>query len=236
MTDLQVLCPNGDDVNNIFDEGSVTFPVLNSTSATYSATIPVVNTTGVTASLKGWIDFNKNGVFDSSESASVSVPDGATNVTLTWSGLSGLTEGLTYYRLRIAKSAAEIVNPTGTAFGGEVEDGKFNISGSVFCYEDPTLVTGATYPVKHGITVLGRAGTNNEGWPKNRNSAYTALEGKTKGFVVTRNSSPETTIAIPVVGMMVFDTDEKAGAGCLKIYTGSGAGEGWKCFDSQTCP
>lgn len=227
---------NGDDVNNIFDEGSVTFPVLNSTSATYSATIPVINTTGITASLKGWIDFNKNGVFDSSESASVSVPDGATNVTLTWSGLSGLTEGITYYRLRIAKSATEIANPTGTAFGGEVEDGKFTISGPAFCYEDPTLVAGATYPVKHGITVLGRAGTDNGNWPMLRNSAYTALEGKTKGLVITRNSSPETTIAIPVVGMMVFDTDEKAGAGCLKIYTGSGAGEGWKCFDSQTCP
>ncbi len=68
-----------------------------------------------------------------------------------------------------------------------------------------------------------------------RNSAYTALEGKTKGFVVTRNSSPETTITNPVVGMMVFDTNEGA-TGCLKIYTGSAVGEGWKCFSTQTCP
>ena len=36
--------------------------------------------------------------------------------------------------------------------------------------------------------------------------------------------------------MMVFDTDENAGAGCMKIYTGAGAGEGWKCFSSQGCP
>jgi len=104
------------------------------------------------------------------------------------------------------------------------------------CYEDPTLVAGTTYPVKHGITVLGRAGADNGGWPMNRNSAYTALEGKTKGFVITRNNSPETTIAIPVVGMMVFDMDENAWVGCLKIYTGSGAGEGWKCFNAQGCP
>ena len=69
-----------------------------------------------------------------------------------------------------------------------------------------------------------------------RNSAYTALESKTKGFVITRNSNPEASIAIPVVGMMVFDTDENAGAGCLKIYTGAGAGEGWKCFNNQGCP
>ncbi|MCW3168669.1 cadherin-like domain-containing protein [Chryseobacterium sp. 09-1422] len=104
------------------------------------------------------------------------------------------------------------------------------------CYEDPALVAGATYPVRHGVTLLGRAGSNNGNWPMLRNSAYTALESKTKGFVVTRNSSPETTIAIPVVGMMVFDTDENAGAGCLKIYTGPAAGEGWKCFSTQGCP
>lgn len=104
------------------------------------------------------------------------------------------------------------------------------------CYEDPTLAAGQTYPVKQGITILGRAGGSSTSWPMIRNSAYTALEAKTKGFVITRNSSPETTIAIPVVGMMVFDTDENAGAGCMKIYTGSGAGEGWKCFSTQGCP
>jgi hypothetical protein len=72
-----------------------------------------------------------------------------------------------------------------------------------------------------------------------RNSAYTALESKTKGFVITRNASPETTIANPVVGMMVFDTDApgvNGATGCLKIYTGSGASEGWKCFNTQGCP
>lgn len=109
----------------------------------------------------------------------------------------------------------------------------FGINLSV-CYESPTDLT-TSVPVKHGITVLGRAGADNGNWPMLRNSAYTALEGKTKGFVVTRNSSPETTITNPVVGMMVFDTDEGA-TGCLKIYTGSGASEGWKCFSTQTCP
>ena len=120
--------------------------------------------------------------------------------------------------------------------GQTVGDSQNALVNGCVCYEDPALVAGATYPVKHGITVLGRAGADNGGWPMNRNSAYTALEGKTKGFVITRNNSPETTIAIPVVGMMVFDMDENAGVGCLKIYTGSGAGEGWKCFNAQGCP
>lgn len=123
-------------------------------------------------------------------------------------------------------------NTTGQAVG---DSQNALVSGCV-CYEDPTLIAGSTYPVKHGITILGRAGANNGGWPMNRNSAYTTLEGKTKGFVITRNNSPETAIAIPVVGMMVFDMDENAGVGCLKIYTGSGAGEGWKCFNAQGCP
>lgn len=111
------------------------------------------------------------------------------------------------------------------------------------CYETPTDLT-TSVPVNHGITVLKRAGTHTgittaNDWPMVRNSAYTALESKTKGFVITRNASPETTIANPVVGMMVFDTDApgvNGATGCLKIYTGSGASEGWKCFNTQGCP
>ncbi|MBD8083946.1 beta strand repeat-containing protein [Chryseobacterium caseinilyticum] len=232
---------NGDDLSNVNDENSISITTLFINSTSYTTAVPVVNNTGGNATLRGWIDFNKNGIFDSSESATVTVPNGATSASLTWTGLSGLTAGDTYYRLRIAKNAADITLPTGSVFGGEVEDGKLTIQ--TVCYEDPTLVAGATYPVKHGITLLGRAGKINvsapvsaSDWPMVRNSAYTALESKTKGFVVTRNSSPETTITVPVVGMMVFDTDENAGAGCLKIYTGAGAGEGWKCFSTQGCP
>jgi len=124
-------------------------------------------------------------------------------------------------------------NTTGQTVGGS-SDGIQSSACITVCYETPTNLT-SSVPVKHGITVLGRAGADNGNWPMLRNSAYTALEGKTKGFVVTRNSSPETTITNPVVGMMVFDTNEGA-TGCLKIYTGSGAGEGWKCFSTQTCP
>ncbi|MDY3528188.1 hypothetical protein PG593_00135 [Riemerella anatipestifer] len=103
------------------------------------------------------------------------------------------------------------------------------------CYNAPAD-NSSSVPVNHGVTILGRAGADNGNWPMIRNSAYTVLEGKTKGFVLTRNSNPEGTIVNPVVGMVVFDTDENSGKGCLKIYTGSGVGEGWKCFNTQTCP
>ena len=110
---------------------------------------------------------------------------------------------------------------------------KFGLKKQV-CYEAPTDLT-TLVPVNHGITILKRAGADNGEWPMVRNSAYTALESKTKGFVVTRNANPETTIANPVIGMMVFDTDADSGKGCLKINT-DGTSTGWKCFNVQTCP
>ena len=110
------------------------------------------------------------------------------------------------------------------------------------CYENPGGTASDIVPVKHGITLLGRAGkvsTNanptTSDWPMFRNSAYTALESKTKGFVITRNANPETTITNPVIGMMVFDTDADSGKGCLKINT-DGTTTGWKCFNKQSCP
>ncbi|WP_375191070.1 hypothetical protein [Chryseobacterium sp.] len=125
-------------------------------------------------------------------------------------------------------------NTTGQTVGGS-SDGTPSADCITVCYESPTD-TVSSVPVKHGITLLGRAGADNGNWPMLRNSAYTVLESKTKGLVITRNSNPEVSIAIPVVGMMVFDTDENSGKGCLKIYTGAGSGEGWKCFNTQTCP
>lgn len=101
------------------------------------------------------------------------------------------------------------------------------------CYENPGTAS-FSVPVKHGITVLGRAGENNGNWPMIRNSAYTALEGKTKGFVITRIASPETAITDPKIGMIVFDTDENAGKGCLKINV-DGTSSGWKCFSTPSC-
>jgi hypothetical protein len=103
----------------------------------------VSNTTGATANLKGWIDFNKNGVFDASEGATATVANGATTATLTWSGLSGLTTGNTYARFRIATLASEITNPTGAAADGEVEDYQLAIT---------LAVSGNVYNDANGLT------------------------------------------------------------------------------------
>ena len=132
---------------------------------------------------------------------------------------------------------ANVTLPQGQSVGTSV-DGIPSAACITVCYETPSNLT-SSVPVKHGITILGRAGADNGNWPMVRNSAYTVLEGKAKGFVITRIADPETSIVNPIVGMMVFDTDApgvNGATGCLKIYTGSGAGEGWKCFNTQGCP
>lgn len=66
-----------------------------------------------------------------------------------------------------------------------------------------------------------------------RNGAWTALEAKTKGFVINRIATTAlvNAIADPKEGMMVYDEE----ADCLKINT-TGTSAGWKCFNVQTCP
>ncbi|KQK24590.1 hypothetical protein AR438_15490 [Chryseobacterium aquaticum] len=220
---------DGDDNNNLNDENSVTMPVLNSTATSYSVNVPLVNTTGATGTLRGWIDFNKNGVFEASEATSVSVPNGSTTATLSWTGLSGLSGGDTYYRLRIAKNNSDIAQPTGLASGGEVEDGKISISGPAVCYRDP-INNGTGSETKMGITLLKRAGSNDpDNWPMVRKSGHIALESNTQGFVVTRMAKADLgNITNPQEGMMVYDTTDK----CLKIYSDNA----WKCFSTPACP
>ncbi|WP_124640734.1 beta strand repeat-containing protein [Amniculibacterium aquaticum] len=96
-----------------------------------------------------------------------------------------------------------------------------------YCYKLPVTSVTAV-PSNHGITALGRAGADNSNWPMVRQSAWTVLEAKTKGFVVNRVANPTTDIANPVEGMMVFDTT----AQCLKIYNGTV----WSCYSTPACP
>ena len=78
-----------------------------------------------------------------------------------------------------------------------------------------------------------------------RQSAWSVLESKTKGFVINRvkfNASNQpvaddgTTLVItsPVEGMMVYDTINN----CLKVYTSNdgGATFAWHCMSTQACP
>lgn len=104
---------------------------------------------------------------------------------------------------------------------------------SVACYR-PAVTSGTVLDTEQGITSLQRAGKDNSNWPMVRKGAWTALESKTKGFVMNRLSTAQIN-AIPaddlVEGMMVYNID----LDCLYINT-DGTEAGWKCFNTQACP
>ncbi|WP_144281469.1 vWA domain-containing protein [Chryseobacterium echinoideorum] len=130
---------------------------------------------------------------------------------------------------------------------GDSQNGAVSSQCSSACYKPGVLDAGNTYPTKHGITSLGRAGSNGDNWPMVRESAWTVLEAKTKGFVVNRVAfsdsdsdplTPQVPIGISpsnfVEGMMVYDTTNN----CLKVYTTTNGGTSfaWYCMSTQTCP
>jgi hypothetical protein len=110
------------------DENSIDTEILNTLSQMmqhFSLSVNVINKTGVPTTLKGWIDFDGNGVFDSDEEASVSVADSALRVTLNWNVTSDIEAGKSYLRLRLSEQ--DNIESTGSQTLGEVEDYTFNI-------------------------------------------------------------------------------------------------------------
>lgn len=144
-----------------------------------------------------------------------------------------------------ANGIPTIVSASGQTVG-DSQNAAVNSQCNNFCYKPGIINSGNTYPAKHGITSLGRAGTgNNDNWPMVRQSAWTVLESKTKGFVINRvkfNAGNQpvadngTTLVItnPVEGMLVYDTTNN----CLKMYTSNDGGItfSWHCITTQTCP
>ncbi len=135
------------------------FPVLTAGANSYALTLVCRGTTTVNA-ISGWIDFNKNGTFDTGELAQgtcSSATATAGTATLTWSGLTGLKTGVTFARFRIASVIAEVATPNIAANDGEVEDYALTIRAGV------KLVVTATDAGKFNLTLSGgnpAGGTN----------------------------------------------------------------------------
>ena len=120
------------------DEDSIlTLPTIASTATNLLLTVRATNTTNTAATLVGFIDFNRNGVFtDAGESATATAPagSGTADYSLSFTGFAPPVVGDSYIRVRIAFDAAQVSAPTGPAQSGEVEDFKVTI-------ETPTAVT-----------------------------------------------------------------------------------------------
>ncbi|MFC4476358.1 hypothetical protein [Flavobacterium chungangensis] len=89
----------------------------------------------------------------------------------------------------------------------------------------PPVTTGTAAAFKTIISTLDR-NISDRNWSDPITGSL-ILESKTKGFVLTRLASPETNIALPVEGMLIFDTAENV----LKLYNGTI----WKKL-IQACP
>lgn len=128
---------DADDTTGTDDENGVaSFSTLTTTATSYSVTTSCAGTGRVA----GWIDFNRNGTFDTGERNSNFTTSNCNSgsVTLNWTGLSGLSAGTTYARFRTGSTDTEVQNPTGLASNGEVEDylvsitSVVNLSGTIF--------------------------------------------------------------------------------------------------------
>jgi hypothetical protein len=168
--------------------------------------------------------------------------NGKTFITISGAGLSTSPSPFPVFVEQNATYFDVPVTYDGVTTTGTVTITAANISGSCsipitaeppgFCYKD-AIIVGDILDTNHGITSLGRAGAKDkDNWPMVRKGAWTALESKTKGFVVNRLTTAQVNaIANPVEGMLVYDKD----LDCLKINT-DGTITGWKCLNTQTCP
>jgi uncharacterized repeat protein (TIGR01451 family) len=114
----------GDDAALSDDEDGVTVADLSLvTGAPANVRVRATNTTGNVATLYGFIDFNGDGDFDDiSESVSLPVPDGSSNVefTLAFGTVPAGSATATYARFRLSTQTSLTAN--GAATDGEVED------------------------------------------------------------------------------------------------------------------
>lgn len=124
-------------------------------TGTYSISgIPVNNTTTETATLFGWIDFNHDGIFQSTEGTSAAVPANTPLADLSWTIPATVTTGTVNLRLRLSTDPGLTISaPASFAFDGEAEDYRF---------AGPVVVTGSVFNDVNNSTILeiGETGTN----------------------------------------------------------------------------
>jgi GEVED domain len=148
---------NNDDITGSDDEDAFSSSDLFIATGATSyriPNIPVHNGLSSTARLMGWIDFNKNGTFDSIELASTTVAPGINTAALSWSGIPVSTAGTAYARFRITTDPAffTAASPVGLAIDGEVEDyrvkfdTKANIGAKVILVKRITGIKPASTP------------------------------------------------------------------------------------------
>lgn len=137
----------GDDTTGSDDEDAVSGTPTFITNGAMSLAVPLRNTTGATATLAGWVDFNRDGAFQATELVTASVPAGATTATLTWPVNLTASAGASFLRLRLFPGTVATPSPTTAAVGGEIEDHPVTLSRSGIVVDKTANVSTGVSPV-----------------------------------------------------------------------------------------
>jgi hypothetical protein len=116
-------------VEDTYEDGLAFVPLFSPSAGSYQAQVSVFNNTGSNAIMRGWLDYDGNGVFDPGESSTpvtVASSGVAQMIWLDWpSTPSSLLPGsFTYLRIRITSAAYSMTASDATGYYdmGEVED------------------------------------------------------------------------------------------------------------------
>ena len=221
-----------DDNAGTDDEDGVT---LLTNATTYTATVNVTNTSGSPAYLVGWIDFNKDGIFDPSEAqvfdqannTSTAIPPTAagsittitpipsgTNAiskTLTWSVPTGLVTGsVLYARFRLTTDLSVIGSLTVSAIAAKPNTplGKGEV-------EDYRIIVGVTPSnpklllVKRITAINGSLITNvvDDGFASSPDDNINWVTGYLKGDIIRNGVKPGDRLEYTIYFLSAGDTD-----------------------------
>ena len=129
----------GNAADDSSDDGVLTFPNLDAdTDTSYSITVNATSINGKGARIMGWIDFDRDGQFQTDEAsnlATLATNTYETDVTLTWPVIGGagpdIAMGTSFARIRLVNDDEIITSGdfAGILLSGEVEDYQFQITG-----------------------------------------------------------------------------------------------------------
>jgi hypothetical protein len=119
-------------VFNNADTNFLNIPELTVVETAYNLKV-AVNGAKIGDPIRGWIDFNGNGKFETTEKAST-LYSGGSHEILSWPANNAIATKLTYLRLRICEKIYqdEIETPIGATQTGEVEDYAIRIITPIF--------------------------------------------------------------------------------------------------------
>ncbi|MBT2745512.1 MULTISPECIES: GEVED domain-containing protein [unclassified Lysobacter] len=149
------------------DEDGLSTPLANLHTGLIGQTYtlsPSLSGSTAAGTVCGWIDFNRNNVFDTSEGVCNAVASGATGTALNWTVPIATTAGRSYVRLRATQGTQlTTATPTGRVDSGEVEDYMIEIKPAVRVIKllNPTSATGR-FDLGIGGTAFALAAGHND--------------------------------------------------------------------------